>query len=536
LSEAAQSVLLYDEYCGGCDAVPERTSSRAKVALATLVAGYLAMAVTAGARNSPLTVLLPNGATPPTWAHALADAAHLDDVGRRGLTGVAWALLVVVVAAFAVVILEAWSKRIRLGAVLTAASCSLLVAVAAPLLLSRDVYTYAAYGRIEALYGGNPYLTTLSAFPHDRFVAVTSLQWLHTRSHYGPLFTLASAGLARAWAGSADGTILAFKVLAGASIAAATGLVALTARKIRPERAALAAALVALNPVVFVHTVGGGHVDALIAAPLAGACALVATRPQRKSARAFAITVLITLACLIKTVMLPVLLLWLAWLVRPRGVRTLALHFLVVAALIAAAAGTFFSASHPWAPLASFGGIEYWASPSHFVARGAQTAVVAVAGTDAGKVAHTATEAGFLLLFAALLWRLTRRIGEKDAPVLIGQWGIALFLLVLSLPYLLPWYAAWFVPFLAFFEDSVLTVAGVFACIVLAFTLVPADPFHGVTTPAVMDGVHYAAAPLLLLVLVVIGARLQPPARGGAERHRRSVRVFAALFASGSRG
>ena len=287
MSEAAQSVLLYDEYCGGCDAVPERTSSRAKVALATLVAGYLAMAVTAGARNSPLTVLLPNGATPPTWAHALADAAHLDDVGRRGLTGVAWALLVVVVAAFAVVILEAWSKRIRLGAVLIAASCSLLVAVAAPLLLSRDVYTYAAYGRIEALYGGNPYLTTLSAFPHDRFVAVTSVQWLHTRSHYGPLFTLASAGLARAWAGSADGTILAFKVLAGTSIAAATGLVALTARKIRPERAALAAALVALNPVVAVHTVGGGHVDALIAAPLAGACALVATRPQRKSARAF---------------------------------------------------------------------------------------------------------------------------------------------------------------------------------------------------------------------------------------------------------
>jgi len=96
-----------------------------------------------------------------------------------------------------------------------------------------------------------------------------------------------------------------FAPIAEASIAAATGLVALTARKLRPERAALAAALFALNPVVVVHTVGGGHVDALIAAPLAGACALVATRPQRKSARAFAITVLITLACLIKTVMLP---------------------------------------------------------------------------------------------------------------------------------------------------------------------------------------------------------------------------------------
>jgi alpha-1,6-mannosyltransferase len=492
--------------------VPEQTSRRAKAALATLVAGYFAMAVVAGAPNSPLTVLLPNGAAPPTWARSLANAAGLADVGRRGLTALAWVLLLVVLASFAVVVLEAWSKRIRLGAVLIAAAWSLLIAVAGPLLLSRDVYTYAAYGRIEALYGGNPYLTNLSAFPHDRFVAATSLQWLHTRSHYGPVFTLASAGLARAWAGSVAGTILAFKALAGVSITAATGLVALTARKIRPERAALAAGLVGLNPVVVVHTVGGGHVDALLAAPLAGGCALVVTRPPGKSARAFAITALITLACLIKTVMLPVLLLWLAWLARPRAVRALALHLLLVAALVVATAAAFFSASHPSAPLASFGGIESWASPSHFVARGAQTVVAAIAGAHAGHDTRVVAEAAFLLLFAVLLWRLVRRVSAADSRAPIEEWGIALLLLALSLPYLLPWYAAWFVPFLAFFEDAALTFAGVFACVVLAFTLVPADPFHGLTTPAVMDGVHYGAAPVLLLVLVVIVARLRPPA------------------------
>jgi len=516
--------------------VPEQTSRRAAVALATLVAGYFAMAVVAGAPNSPLTVLLPNGAGPPPWARFLADAADLDNVGRRGLTAVAWVLLVLVVAAFAVVVFEAWSKRIRLAAVLIAAFCSVLIAVVGPLLLSRDVYTYAGYGRIEALHGGNPYLTTLSAFPHDRFVAVTSVQWLHTRSHYGPLFTLASAGLARAWAGSVDGTILAFKVLAGVSIAAATGLVALAARKIRPERAALAAALVGLNPVIVVHTVGGGHVDALIAAPLAAACALVATCPAARSVRAFAITVLITLACLVKTVMLPVLLLWFAWLARPRGVRALAPHLLVVAALIVATGGAFFSASHPWAPYASLGGIESWASPSHLVARGAQTFVVSLAGTHAGHYTSVLVEAAFLLLYAVLLWRLVQRVRGTDARAPIAEWGIALFLLALSLPYLLPWYAAWFVPFLVFFEDAVLTFAGVFACIVLAFTLVPADPFHGLTTPAVMDGVHYGAAPLLLLVLIVSAARLRPPPREGADRHRRAVRALAALFASGSRG
>ena len=169
----------------------------------------------------------------------------------------------------------------------------------------------------------------------------------------------------------------------------------LAARAIRPERVALAAALVGLNPVIVVHTVGGGHVDGLIAAPLAAACALVATCPPARSVRAFAITVLITLACLVKTVMLPVLLLWFAWLARPRGVRALALHLLVVAALIVATAGAFVSASHPWAPYASLGGIEFWASPSHFVARAAQTFVVGVAGPHAGHNTRVVVEAAF---------------------------------------------------------------------------------------------------------------------------------------------
>ena len=158
--------------------MPEQTSRRAKVALATLVAGYFAH----GSRRRRSDLAAHGPAAERRSSSDLGafpcDSADLANVGRRGLTAVAWVLLVVVVAAFAVVVLEAWSKRVRLVAVLTAASCSLLIAVVGPLFLSRDVYTYAAYGRIEALYGANPYLTTLSAFPHDRFVAVTSVQWL----------------------------------------------------------------------------------------------------------------------------------------------------------------------------------------------------------------------------------------------------------------------------------------------------------------------------------------------------------------------
>ena len=273
-----------------------RTSIRATWSLAVLVAGYFAIAVAAGARNSPLTVLLPARTSPPSWATTLARSFGLDQVGRDGLTGIAWILVLVVLIAFALVLREAWSRRIRLSAVLFAAGVSLALAVAAPLLLSRDVYTYAAYGRIEAVYHHDPYFAKLSSFPHDPFVAITPGQWVHTHSLYGPVFTLISAAIARTGA-SPGATILAFKLLAGLAIAAATGFVALTAAKTRPERAPFAAALVGLNPVIVVHTVGGGHVDALIAAPLAAAMAIAVTRP-----RAIVITVLLTVACLVKAV------------------------------------------------------------------------------------------------------------------------------------------------------------------------------------------------------------------------------------------
>jgi alpha-1,6-mannosyltransferase len=501
-----------------------RTSTRARAASAILVAGYLAMAVLAGAPDSPLTVLLPAGAAPPAWAARLAREAELDRLGRVGLTGVAWVLVLVVLGAFVVVAAEAWMGRVHLTTVLTASAASLAIAVAAPLLLSRDVYTYAAYGRMVSLYHRNPYVVPLSALPHDPFVAVASVQWLHGHSQYGPLFTLGSAALTRTWMGSIGATIVAFKALAGVAIAIATGLAALTAHRLRPARAPLAAALVGLNPVLVVHTVGGGHVDALIAAPLAGAAALAAARPRAHSWRGAAITALLTAACLIKVVIVPVLALWL-WQIGRAGRRpALAAHLGVVAVLAAGTATPFAAGWHSLAPFATLGGVEAWASPSHLVGLGARSVAAAFGGSRAGIDAARIVEVVFLLAFLLLLRRLAQRAGP-----LIDAWGVALLLLALSMPYVLPWYAAWFAPFLGLLADETILFAGAFVTGVLALTLIPADPFHGLTTPAVMDGVHYAAAPTLLIVLAFVAARV---ARSGARGPTRSrPRLAAAAYA-----
>ncbi len=491
--------------------VSHTTSGRAKWCLGIVVVGYLAMAVVAGAPNSPLTVLLPTGARPPSWATRLATAVGLDRVGRAGLTGVSWILVLVVLVAFAFVLGEAWSRRVRVFAILLASGISLAISVAAPLLLSRDVYTYAAYGRIDALYHHNPYVSTLSSFPHDPFVAVTPGQWVHTHSLYGPGFTLVSAAIARTWAGSAGATILAFKLLAGVAIAAATGFVAIAAARIRPERAALAAALVGLNPVLVVHTVGGGHVDALIAAPLAAALAIAVTGPRALSARAIVITALLTAACLVKAVIVPALAVWLWWLVhsdRAQRGRILSAHLVVIAGLALASVMPFLEGWHTFAPFTTLGGVEAWASPSHLVGRAAQSVVGSLSGSSAGIDAARAVEALFLLLYVFLVTRFARRIRTYSAIDLAHAWGVTLLLLALSMPYLLPWYAAWFTPFLGLLVDDVLLLAGVLVTGVLALTLIPADPFHGLTTPAVMNGVHYGAASVLLIVLLVVASRV----------------------------
>jgi alpha-1,6-mannosyltransferase len=456
------------------------TSPRARACLAALVTAYFALAVVAGVPRSPLTVPLPVGTQAPGWAANLASAAGLDGIGRHGLIVLAWALMLIALTAFVVLLREAWTGRVGLAGVLVASGASLVISVAAPLLLSRDVFTYAAYGRISALGDRNPYLVPLSSFPHDPFVRLIPGQWVHGHSHYGPLFTLLSAGMARTAPGTA---IFLFKLTAGMAIAIAT----VVAARIAPRKQApLAAVLVGLNPVLVVHTVGGGHVDALLSALLAGALSVALTRRYP-----IAVTLLLTAACLVKTVMLPVLVLWL-WSRRP-GLTT---HVAVVAAATAASLVPFTAGWRTFRPLLMLGGVEAWASPSHLVGR---AAAAVVGGWALGTV-----EVAFLLAYLVLLRDVARRWrSPADA------WGIALLVLALSMPYLLPWYVAWFAPFLGLFADGVLRLAGAIVSGVLALTLIPADPFHGLTTPAVMNGVHYGAAPVLLVVLGVAVSRLR---------------------------
>ena len=191
----------------------------------------------------------------------------------------AWLYLVAEVGAFVAYLAGVWlltRRRARLAHVAALAVAIQLVAVAAPLLLSSDAWTYWDYGRIAVVEGGNPYRDAPREFPQDPAFPYVGADWRDTTSVYGPAFTLASEPLALAAGSSADAAAWIYKSLAALAMLAATALATLLARD-----AAFACAFVGWNPLLALHFGGGGHNDAWIAAFVLGALALGASRRRQ---------------------------------------------------------------------------------------------------------------------------------------------------------------------------------------------------------------------------------------------------------------
>jgi Glycosyltransferase family 87 len=235
----------------------------------------LFVAVVAGIPGSPLQPILPFGAQPLLPFRAAARAVGLDTLQPVFQATVAIVAVLGSAIAFLFALRETWRGTIALRAVLWLGIALVALAVLLPLLFSRDVYSYSMYGRIESLHHANPYVSTPQDFARDPFFPLVGPQWRNTRAVYGPGFTLLSAGLT-SWLRSPVALIWVFKVIAGLADVATIVLVARLSRRLWPRRAAFATALVAWNPVVLFHGVGGGHNDLLVALSIAGALGLLA--------------------------------------------------------------------------------------------------------------------------------------------------------------------------------------------------------------------------------------------------------------------
>ncbi len=502
-----------------------RTSWVARWALGLLMVGYALIAVAASVPGSPLTPPLPPGTKPAAALARTASALGLDRPGRFGLTVVALCLLAGLVGAFVVLLVEAWRGRVGLRAVAVAGAVAIAFAVVAPVLVSRDVYSYAAYGRIVSLHGSNPYVQNPTAYPGDPFTRVLAPAWRHTRSVYGPAFTLLSAALS---GGSPAADLLAFKVVAALAVGGAGWLGALALREWGlPERAPFGAALVLLNPVIVVHTVGGAHNDALVALCVAGAAWLAsrwrpveappgASRRDTPSAlggRGELVVLVLAAAALVKIVAVIPLFVF-AWVAGRKAVsRRQAVRTLADVAVVAGGLTLFMALPfglHGLTGVANLASRQGGASGARLVARGAQALGRAVAGSGGGRVFGAVVYVLFLDAFAVLLWWILRRAEPRSLP---RDWGVALVAFALAAPYLLPWYAAWFLPLLAFSAVDTPALVGIGAACLLALAEVPAEQGSSPLLWRDMElAVHYVAAPAMLSLFVVLARHLARPA------------------------
>lgn len=228
--------------------------------LAALCVGVLALC--AGAADGPSALVrVPDG----RFAGWLAGPLSELEAGSPSRAAFAVALCVMV-AGYLLAVRHA--KALGPRAVLGAVAALHAIVLLAPPLLTTDIFSYIAYGRLGALHGIDPYVGAPILAPHD--AVYPWVGWHHARSVYGPLFTLLTYPLA------AVGVAPAVWTLKAIAAAASLGCVALVwraapARGIDPVRAA---AIVGLSPVLLLYAVGGAHNDLLMMLAMTGAVVL----------------------------------------------------------------------------------------------------------------------------------------------------------------------------------------------------------------------------------------------------------------------
>lgn len=304
-----------------------------------------------------------------------------------------------------------------LAAVCAVAAAIQLVPLAGPLVLSRDVYAYWAYGRLVEDHGANPYRTVPAHFATDPAERAMAPAWRTSDSVYGPVFTAASAGLAGATGGSPERSAVSYRLLAALGMLLLVAVAALAA-----PMPAFAAAFVGWNPLLALHFAGGGHNDVWTAVFLVGALALAARGRGALSGVSWAV------AAGLKWT--PLAILPLELLARRREAIRIGAWFAGAAAAICAGAFALF-------------GTAWLGALLPFAHRHAGYAVP----TRLAQVGLPAWLA-VLPLLAASPWLV--RSARRGRP----RCGLATILLLCASPWLLPWYAVWVVPLAAIENDG----------------------------------------------------------------------------------
>lgn len=253
-----------------------RTRVGARSAPSTLVgvlglAGVLVTGLVISLGAAGTDILLPESVRPvPSWLAG--------PFGSTGLNLGDWGVVATLAAMFAayVVSVRAADRLSGRAVLMTIAGLHALVLLAPPL-VSTDVFSYAAYARMGALYGTNPYLHGPHAIALDPVFPFIGAKWSYIPTAYGPVFTVLSYALAPL---SIAATALAYKAIAAGASLVTIALV-WNAARLRGVNQVKAVALVGLNPLIVVYGVGGAHNELLMLAVMMGGVYMMLQHRER---------------------------------------------------------------------------------------------------------------------------------------------------------------------------------------------------------------------------------------------------------------
>lgn len=479
-----------------------QTTRRSRLVTVWTAAGVVLIAILGETHASPYR---------PVIGHISMSSAHWI-VGA--LVGVS--AMVFVTAGFLLALRESWRGHMDLATILKLGVVFQLIAICIPVILSRDIYSYAMYGRMLSIYHVNPYVVSPVDFSRDPFFQFVGPLWRDSQTVYGPLFSLISGVLASG-AKSIGGLTFLFKLISGAAAIATMFLSARLAQRMRPGREAFAAVLIGWNPVVLFQVIGGGHNDTLIGLAVVLALWLlvndrVGWQENALTRNELAATAVLTLATLIKAVAgLPLVLLLIFVVARRQGrdrLVVLVAHVGVAVALTAALAWPFMQTGNPSLGLIDLATHAEWpALPLFF-----QTVLASVAdyvvGPHAAEVSRILVQVAFLAMFAgAFVWlaaQVARRAPSLSLQGLGVAWGWAFLIFMLTIPQLLPWYLIWLLP-LAWLMPKVPRAVIILMGVVLGLTtelgmaVPPAHIFQVLITAG-----HFVLPPVFLALLVYL--------------------------------
>lgn len=415
-------------------------------ALTASIASVAAVTLIAAAPSSPYHPVLPDD-RPGGPLGLLARALFLGHLPHAVLIVLGFVAMLASGIGFLLILRACERGLIPVRTVITLTLSYSAVIMLLPLLLSRDVFSYAYYGRIFSQYHGNPYVDTPANYPANDLNKYVWFGWRDTPSVYGPVFVWVAAAITAIFHSIQD-TIVAFRAIAVAATVGSVWFVGRLVQRVRPSKTAYAMAFIGLNPVVLFHTAGGGHVDALVMLSIAAAIYLVAT------GRELPATAVLTIGAMVKvSAAVPLILLIAYVLCRtpvPKRPRVLLKHLGLAVALSLVAALPFFQTTNPTLGMMQLVQHASWIAPPELFERIFQAFGEVVAGKLGAALGVVIARVG---MYAALgvglflvLKQVLRKASSQDLRYLSAAWGWALLVMMLFSPTLFPWYFCWVLP------------------------------------------------------------------------------------------